>query len=63
MYIIPRGEKTLSLLDDKRIVAKCRSGHSSFDSLLENSENPLAQSEAAVAINLVALYKALGGGW
>jgi multidrug efflux system outer membrane protein len=27
------------------------------------SENQLAQSEAAVAINLVAVYKALGGGW
>src|SRR6266852_4340518 len=30
---------------------------------LYDSENQLAQSEAAVAINLVALYKALGGGW
>lgn len=27
------------------------------------SENDLAQSEAAMANNLVALYKALGGGW
>jgi multidrug efflux system outer membrane protein len=27
------------------------------------SENDLAQSEAAMASNLVALYKALGGGW
>ena len=44
-------------------------GLSDFLSVLEaqnalyNSENQLAQSEAAVAINLVALYKALGGGW
>ena len=27
------------------------------------TENDLAQSEAAMASNLVALYKALGGGW
>ena len=27
------------------------------------SENDLAQSEATTASNLVALYKALGGGW
>ncbi|MGH9846693.1 MAG: TolC family protein, partial [Blastocatellia bacterium] len=44
-------------------------GLSDFLSVLEAqnalyaSENQLAQSEAAVAINLVALYKALGGGW
>jgi NodT family efflux transporter outer membrane factor (OMF) lipoprotein len=44
-------------------------GLSDFLSVLEaqkelyNSENELAQSEAAVSINLVALYKALGGGW
>ena len=44
-------------------------GLSDFLSVLEaqnalyDSENQLAQSEAAVAINLVALYKALGGGW
>lgn len=30
---------------------------------LYSSENDLAQSEAGVATNLVALYKALGGGW
>jgi NodT family efflux transporter outer membrane factor (OMF) lipoprotein len=30
---------------------------------LYNSENVLAQSEANMASNLVALYKALGGGW
>jgi multidrug efflux system outer membrane protein len=44
-------------------------GLSDFLSVLEaekelyRSENDLAQSEAAVSINLVALYKALGGGW
>ncbi len=44
-------------------------GLSDFLSVLEaekalyGSENELAQSEAAVSINLVALYKALGGGW
>jgi len=44
-------------------------GLSDFLSVLEaqnalyNSENTLAQHEAAVAINLVSLYKALGGGW
>lgn len=44
-------------------------GLSDFLSVLEaekalySSENELAQSEAAVSINLVALYKALGGGW
>ena len=44
-------------------------GLSDFLSVLEaekelyGSENDLAQSEAAVSINLVALYKALGGGW
>jgi NodT family efflux transporter outer membrane factor (OMF) lipoprotein len=44
-------------------------GLSDFLSVLEaqnalyNSENQLAQSDAAVSINLVALYKALGGGW
>jgi len=27
------------------------------------AENDLAQSEATMASNLVALYKALGGGW
>ena len=27
------------------------------------SESDLAQSEATLAANLVALYKALGGGW
>jgi outer membrane protein, multidrug efflux system len=30
---------------------------------LYESENQLAQNEAAVSINLVAVYKALGGGW
>jgi NodT family efflux transporter outer membrane factor (OMF) lipoprotein len=30
---------------------------------LYSSENDLAQSEASMASNLVALYKALGGGW
>lgn len=30
---------------------------------LANLEDDLAQSDAAVATNLVALYKALGGGW
>jgi outer membrane protein TolC len=30
---------------------------------LYSSENDLAQSEANLASNLVALYKALGGGW
>lgn len=30
---------------------------------LYSSENELAQSEAAMASNLVSLYKALGGGW
>ena len=30
---------------------------------LYSSENDLAQSEANMASNLVALYKALGGGW
>jgi NodT family efflux transporter outer membrane factor (OMF) lipoprotein len=40
-----------------------------FLNVLENqralyaSENDLAQSEAAMAANLVSLYKALGGGW
>jgi outer membrane protein, multidrug efflux system len=40
-----------------------------FLNVLENqrslyaSENDLAQSEATMAANLVALYKALGGGW
>ncbi len=44
-------------------------GLSDFLSVLEaqnalyTSENELAQREAAVATNLVALYKALGGGW
>ncbi len=44
-------------------------GLSDFLSVLEaekelyKSENELAQSEASVSINLVALYKALGGGW
>ena len=44
-------------------------GLSDFLSVLEaekelyRSENELARSEAAVATNLVALYKALGGGW
>jgi outer membrane protein TolC len=27
------------------------------------SENELAQSQAAMASNLVSVYKALGGGW
>ncbi len=46
-----------------------KAGLSDFLSVLEaqnalyTSENQLAQSEASVAINLVALYKALGGGW
>ncbi len=46
-----------------------KAGLSDFLSVLEaekalyNSEDNLAQSEAAVSINLVALYKALGGGW
>jgi len=30
---------------------------------LFSSESDLAQSEATVSTNLVALYKALGGGW
>ena len=30
---------------------------------LYNTETALAQSTAAVSSNLVALYKALGGGW
>jgi outer membrane protein TolC len=30
---------------------------------LYSSENDLAQSEVTMAANLVALYKALGGGW
>jgi outer membrane protein TolC len=30
---------------------------------LYSSESDLAQSEATMASNLVALYKALGGGW
>ena len=30
---------------------------------LYTSESDLAQSEASMASNLVALYKALGGGW
>ena len=30
---------------------------------LLTSQDALAQSDAAVATNLVALYKALGGGW
>jgi outer membrane protein TolC len=40
-----------------------------FLNVLENqrslyaSENDLAQSQATMASNLVALYKALGGGW
>jgi outer membrane protein TolC len=44
-------------------------GLSDFLSVLEAqnalyiSENQLAQSDAAVAVNLVAVYKALGGGW
>ena len=44
-------------------------GLSDFLSVLEaekelyKSENELAHSEAVVSINLVALYKALGGGW
>jgi len=46
-----------------------RAGLSDFLSVLEAekalfaSENDLAESEATVAINVVALYKALGGGW
>lgn len=46
-----------------------KAGLSDFLSVLEaekelyGSENELAQSEAAVSVNLVALYKALGGGW
>jgi NodT family efflux transporter outer membrane factor (OMF) lipoprotein len=46
-----------------------RAGLSDFLSVLEaekalyTSEDELAQSEAAGATNLVALYKALGGGW
>jgi len=44
-------------------------GLSDFLSVLEaekalyNSEDDLAQSEATLSINLVAVYKALGGGW
>jgi outer membrane protein TolC len=30
---------------------------------LADLEDELAQSDAAVATNLVVLYKALGGGW
>jgi outer membrane protein TolC len=30
---------------------------------LLNAESDLAQSEASAAVNLVILYKALGGGW
>ena len=30
---------------------------------LLSSQNDLAQSEAAVSTDVVALYKALGGGW
>ena len=30
---------------------------------LYDSQDALAQSEIAIASNLVALYKALGGGW
>ena len=30
---------------------------------LYNSEDLLAQSQIAVTTNLIALYKALGGGW
>jgi multidrug efflux system outer membrane protein len=46
-----------------------RAGLSDFLSVLEaekelyRSEDELAQSEARVSTNLVALYKALGGGW
>jgi outer membrane protein TolC len=46
-----------------------RAGLSDFLSVLEaekelySSEHELAQSEARVSTNLVALYKALGGGW
>jgi outer membrane protein TolC len=45
------------------------SGLNSFLNVLDaqrslySSESDLAQSEAAMAANLVALYKALGGGW
>jgi NodT family efflux transporter outer membrane factor (OMF) lipoprotein len=45
------------------------SGLNSFLNVLDaqrslySSENDLAQSEATMAANLVALYKALGGGW
>ncbi len=52
-------------------VAGQRYAHGLVDSLtvldaqrtLLSSEDALAQSDAAVRLNLVALYKALGGGW
>jgi len=46
-----------------------RSGLIEFQNVLEaqrsltNLENALAQSRGQVAVNLVAIYKALGGGW
>jgi outer membrane protein TolC len=45
------------------------SGLNSFLNVLDaqrslySSENDIARSEATMAANLVALYKALGGGW
>jgi len=62
-----------AVASNRRSVALARelygAGLSDFLSVLEaekslyDSENDLAESEASVAINLVALYKALGGGW
>jgi len=62
-----------AVASNRRSVALSRelygAGLSDFLSVLEaekslyDSENDLAESEASVAIDLVALYKALGGGW
>ena len=46
-----------------------RAGLSDFLNVLQSerdlyaNEDQLAQSQAAISTNLIALYKALGGGW
>jgi NodT family efflux transporter outer membrane factor (OMF) lipoprotein len=64
---------TAALAADRRAVEMANElyvrGLNSFLNVLDAqrslyaAENDLAQSEAAMAANLVALYKALGGGW
>lgn len=68
-----RAQLEKAVVSNRRSVEMARelytAGLSDFLSVLEAekalyaSEDDLAQSEAAVATNLVALYKALGGGW